>query len=138
MATDCVRRSTLSDAADLRDAIEENHTMAEDRKFNSYDEFFTFYLQQHSDPRNRLMHAIGTTLGIAVVVGAFVVGHPWYALLFFPIGYGFAWTGHFGLEKNKPATFGHPFWSFISDFRMLGLMATGRLASRMKPQMPQS
>jgi hypothetical protein len=138
MATDRVRRSTLSDAAELRDAIEENHAMAEDRKFNSYDEFFTFYLQQHSDPRNRRLHAIGTTLGIAVVVGAFVLGHPWYALLFFPIGYGFAWTGHFGLEKNKPATFGHPFWSFISDFRMLGLMFTGRLAARMKPQMPQS
>ena len=112
--------------------------MAEDRKFHSYDEFFTFYLQQHSDPRNRILHAIGTTLGIAVVVAAFTSGHPWYALLFFPIGYGFAWTGHFVLEKNKPATFGHPFWSFISDFRMLGLMFTGRLAARMKPQMPQS
>ncbi len=112
--------------------------MAEDRKFQSYDEFFTFYLLQHSDPRNRILHAVGTTLGIAVVVLAFVSGHPWYALLFFPVGYGFAWTGHFALEKNKPATFGHPFWSFISDFRMLGLMLTGRLAARMKPQMPQS
>ena len=112
--------------------------MASERKFNSYDEFFSFYLQQHSDPRNRLLHAVGTTLGIAVVVAAFVSGHPWYALLFFPIGYGFAWTGHFGLEKNKPATFGHPFWSFISDFRMLGLMFTGRLAARMKPEMPHS
>jgi hypothetical protein len=112
--------------------------MAEEKKFSSYDEFFTFYLQQHSDPRNRLMHAIGTTLGIAVVVGAFALGHPWYALLFFPIGYGFAWTGHFGLEKNKPATFGHPFWSFVSDFRMLGLMFTGRLASRMSSKTPDS
>jgi hypothetical protein len=106
--------------------------MAEPRKFGSYGDFFDFYLQQHSDPRNRVMHAIGTTLGIAVVVGALVSGHPWYALLFFPVGYGFAWTGHFTLEKNKPATFGHPFWSFVSDFRMLGLMATGRLAARSK------
>ena len=106
--------------------------MAEPRKFESYGEFFDFYLQQHSNPWNRAMHAIGTTLAIAVVVGTLVSGHPWYALLFFPVGYGFAWTGHFMLEKNKPATFGHPFWSFISDFRMLGLMATGRLAARMK------
>jgi hypothetical protein len=112
--------------------------MGEDRKFSSYDEFFTFYLQQHSHPRNRMLHAIGTTLGTAVVLGAFFLGHPGYALLFFPIGYGFAWTGHFGLEKNKPATIGHPVWSFVSDFRMLGLTFTGRLASRMKPQMPQS
>ena len=106
--------------------------MAESTKFDSYEQFFDFYLQQHSDPRNRLLHAIGTTLGVAVVVWAFVSGHRWYALLFFPIGYGFAWTGHFGLEKNKPATFGHPFWSFISDFRMVGMMLTGRLAARME------
>ena len=112
--------------------------MAEPLKFATYDEFFQFYLQQHSDPRNRILHAIGTTLGVAVVVSAFVTGHPRYALLLFPIGYGFAWTGHLLLEKNKPATFGHPFWSFISDFRMIGLMVTGRLEARMKPQMPQS
>ena len=108
--------------------------MAEPVKFATYNEFFQFYLRQHSEPRNRILHAIGTTLGLAVVVGAFVTGHPWYALLFFPIGYGFAWTGHFVLEKNKPATFGHPFWSFISDFRMIGLMVTGRLGKKYKKQ----
>ena len=106
--------------------------MTEPRMFRSYDEFFAFYLQQHSDPANRWMHAIGTTLGLAVAITAFATHHPWYALLFLPIGYGFAWTGHFLLEKNKPATFGHPFWSFISDFRMLGLMLTGRLNSRLR------
>ena len=105
--------------------------MSEPAKFETYEDFFQFYLQQHSDPRNRILHAIGTTLGVAVVLGAFITGHPWYALLFFPIGYGFAWTGHFLLEKNKPATFGHPFWSFISDFRMIALMLTGRLGQRM-------
>jgi len=111
--------------------------MAEPAKFASYDEFLTFYLQPHSKPTNRDMHAIGTTLGIAVVIAAFVTGHPWYALLFFPVGYGCAWFGHFVLEKNKPATFGHPFWSFISDFRMLALMLTGRLSARMQ-QAPRS
>lgn len=111
--------------------------MASQEKFTTYEEFFEFYLQQHSDPRNRMLHAIGTTLGIAVAVWAFGTGHPWYAFLFLPIAYGFAWTGHFVLEKNKPATFGYPFWSFISDFRMLGLMMTGRLASRTKLPTPE-
>lgn len=101
--------------------------MAEPKEFQTYGEFFKFYLQEHSDPRNRILHAIGTTLGVVVVLGALLLGHPWYALLFFPIGYGFAWTGHFLLEKNRPATFRYPFWSFISDFRMVGLMLTGRL-----------
>ncbi len=74
------------------------------------------------------MHALGTTFGTVVMIVAFATHRPWFALLFFPIGYGFAWTGHFLLEKNRPATFQYPFWSFISDFRMLFLMFTGRLA----------
>lgn len=104
------------------------------RQFRSYNEFFAFYVQQHSCLSNRLMHAAGTTLGIVVAVLAFALGHPWYALLWIPVAYGFAWTGHFLLEKNTPATFGHPFWSFISDFRMLFLMLTGRLTPWLKKQ----
>ena len=106
------------------------------RTFRSYDEFFAFYLEQHGDAGNRWMHAIGTSLGLVVAVLAFAKHHPWYALLWIPLGYGFAWTGHFLLEKNTPATFGHPFWSLISDFRMLGLMVTGRLGSRLRKVTP--
>ncbi|HUS19898.1 MAG TPA: DUF962 domain-containing protein [Terriglobales bacterium] len=97
------------------------------RKFATYDEFFAFYVQQHRDPANRILHACGTLLGVSIMVGAFIAGHPWWALLWIPVAYGFAWTGHFLLEKNQPASFGHPLWSFISDFRMLSLMLTGRL-----------
>jgi hypothetical protein len=99
--------------------------------FASYDEFFTFYLHEHSDPRNRAMHAVGTILGLCILIVPFVIGHPWYALLWPVVSYAFAWTGHFLIEGNKPATFGHPFWSLISDFKMLGLMLTGKLKARM-------
>jgi hypothetical protein len=102
----------------------------EQQRFADYEQFFTFYLSEHSDPRNRAMHAAGTVLGLCTLVLPFVFGHPWYALLWPVVAYSFAWTGHFLIEGNKPATFGHPFWSFISDFRMLGLMLTGRLKQR--------
>jgi hypothetical protein len=102
-----------------------------DQTFASYDEFFAFYLREHSHPRNRLMHAAGTLLGLCTLIIPIAIGHPWYALLWPVVAYGFAWTGHFLIEGNKPATFGHPFWSFISDFRMLGLMLTGRLGARL-------
>jgi hypothetical protein len=101
-------------------------------EFSSYDEFLTFYLHEHSNPRNRAMHAAGTLLGLCTLIVAFAIKHPWYALLWPVVAYSFAWTGHFLIEGNKPATFGHPFWSFISDFRMLGLMATGKLKARME------
>lgn len=96
-------------------------------KFSSYDEFFAFYLEQHCHPMNRLLHALGTVCGLLIVLAAFYYRHPWYAFLWLPVAYGFAWTGHFVIERNRPATFGHPFWSFVSDFRMLGRMLTGRL-----------
>jgi len=113
-------------------------TVSDTPKFRSYQEFFEFYLREHGDRGNRWMHAIGMLLGMALAVAAFVLHHPWYALLWIPVGYGFSFAGHFLIEKNKPATFGHPFWSFISDFRMLGLMLTGRLAvhSRANDNLP--
>ncbi len=104
----------------------------EQPRFANYEQFFTFYLGEHSDPRNRAMHAAGTLLGLCTLIVPFIIGHPWYALLWPLVAYGFAWTGHFLIEGNKPATFGHPFWSFISDFRMLGLMLTGRLGERLE------
>ena len=106
------------------------------QQFSSYNEFFTFYLHEHSDARNRAMHAAGTVLGLCTLIVPFAIGHPWYALLWPLVAYGFAWTGHFLMEGNKPATFGHPLWSFISDFRMLGLMVTGRLKARMQAVTP--
>ncbi|HVH87590.1 MAG TPA: DUF962 domain-containing protein [Terriglobales bacterium] len=110
----------------------------EDRSFTNYDEFFAFYLEQHSSPGNRVMHACGTLLGLAVLIWALATGHYIWALLWIPIGYGFAWTGHFLIEGNKPATFGHPWWSFISDFRMLGLMLSGKLSVASPKKEPAS
>lgn len=101
-------------------------------QFNSYDDFFLFYLQQHRNPANRALHVTGTSLGVLTVIVAIVLGHPWWAFLWLPIAYGCAWTGHLLLEKNRPATFGHPFWSFISDFRMVWLIFTGQLEKWME------
>ena len=106
------------------------------KQFATYEEFFAFYLEAHSNPTNRKLHAIGTGLGAAVGLAALLARKPKYVLLWPVISYGFAWTGHFFVEGNKPATFGHPLWSLVSDFRMLYLMVTGNLdaARAAKPE----
>jgi hypothetical protein len=93
----------------------------------TYPEFWRVYLAAHSDPRTRGLHYLGTGLAIAALVIA-GLSQDWRWLVAAPTaGYAFAWFGHVVFEHNRPATFGHPTWSLISDLRMLGLFLSGRL-----------
>lgn len=94
----------------------------------TYSEFWDFYVREHSQPMTRVLHFIGTSLGL-LSLAWFIWRGTWY---YFPaslvIGYGFAWFAHFVVEKNKPATFQYPLWSFISDYKMMWYMLTGRMS----------
>ncbi len=92
----------------------------------SYAQFWPYYLREHAHPRTRALHYIGTTLVIVLLIAGVAV-EPWaFAAMPFA-GYGFAWFAHGAVEHNKPATFTHPWWSLISDFRMFFLAVSGRL-----------
>lgn len=93
----------------------------------NYTEFWDFYVREHSLPLTRILHFIGTSLGIVLLVWFLARGQWYFFPAFFVVGYGFAWFAHFVVEKNKPASFKYPFWSFISDFKMMWYMATGRM-----------
>lgn len=95
----------------------------------TYAEFWDFYVAEHSKPLTRLLHFAGTMLGIALLVYFVATGRWYYFPFFFVVGYAFAWSAHFFVEKNRPATFKYPFWSFISDFKMFGLMLLGRMSA---------
>jgi hypothetical protein len=94
----------------------------------TYAEFWRRYLAAHADRRTRALHYLGTG-GALLLLAMAALSRDWRWLIAAPlVGYGFAWTGHFVFERNKPETFGHPFWSLYSDFRMLALFLAGRLA----------
>jgi hypothetical protein len=100
----------------------------------SYAEFWRVYLAAHADPRTRGMHYLGTAFAVAAIVIAGLL-QDWRWLVAAPIaGYAFAWFGHFVFEHNRPATFGHPAWSLLSDFRMLGLFLSGRLDGELRSE----
>lgn len=86
--------------------------------YSSFKEFYPYYLQEHSDKRCRIMHYIGSTLVLAVLIYALVSANYWWLLALPIIGYGFAWLGHFVFEKNKPATFQYPLYSLLGDWVM--------------------
>jgi hypothetical protein len=96
------------------------------RPHRTYEEFWPFYVSQHMHPRTRALHFAGTALVLASLAAAVLVSPAW--LLMAPVaGYGFAWIGHFFVEKNRPATFTYPLWSLRGDFRMFRLMLVGRM-----------
>jgi hypothetical protein len=96
-------------------------------RFSSFAEFYPFYLSEHRTVACRRLHFVGTTLVISLFAMA-VVTMTWWLLVLTPVvGYGFAWVGHFAFERNKPATFAHPWYSLLGDFAMFRDILLGRI-----------
>lgn len=97
------------------------------KQYTTFAEFYPFYLSEHSHPVCRLLHVVGSGLVLATTLYAMAT-RRWALLWLLPlIGYGFAWVGHFFFEKNKPATFTYPLYSFMADWVMFKDVLTGRL-----------
>lgn len=101
-------------------------------RIKTYPEFWDFYVQEHSHPATRLLHFAGTSLAILLLVWFIWRGSWFYFPLCLVVGYGFAWAAHFFVEKNKPATFKYPLWSFVSDYKMMFYMLTGKMNSEVE------
>ena len=103
-----------------------------DQHFETFDDFWPYYLGEHADPANRMLH-VGGLLAAAGVVGyAAATRKPRLLALAPALGYGAAWIGHFFIEKNRPATFKHPLWSAMGDFKMTGMTLTGRIDDELR------
>ena len=101
--------------------------MITEPKFKSFKEFYPFYLSEHSKKSTKLLHVIGS-LGVIGIICYSIYSGEWKLLYYTPLcGYGFAWFAHFFFEKNRPATFTYPLYSFLGDWVMLKDILTGNV-----------
>ncbi|ALN87374.1 hypothetical protein LC55x_4123 [Lysobacter capsici] len=96
-------------------------------RFASFSEFYPFYLSEHSNRTSRRLHFIGSWGVLILLALAIFSGRPWLLLGALVCGYGFAWVGHFFFEKNRPATFKHPLYSFVGDWVMFKDILIGKI-----------
>ena len=87
-------------------------------RYTSFKQFYPFYLGQHANVTCRRLHVIGTLSAVALATTSLALQQPSRLLVAPLVAYAFAWVGHFFFEKNTPATFQHPWYSFRGDLTM--------------------
>ena len=113
-----------------------------ERKFQlpiqNYHEFYRFYLTEHRNIMSRRLHVVGSSVGLYFFSKAIRQRKAQYFVYGLLSGYACAWIGHFIFEKNKPASFKQPVYSFISDWRMFADVLRGHLSlqDRAKDKIP--
>ena len=129
MSSSTGRISSSSSSGDSK-SRRPNHQDHHRDRYKSFHDFYPFYLSQHSKPLTKYFHFVGTTLAMIMFVGIIVtrggvddddVGTVSSIRLWISVpivGYGFAWISHAFIEKNKPATFEYPLYSFLGDMRL--------------------
>jgi hypothetical protein len=96
--------------------------------FSTFAEFYPFYLKEHSNKMCRRLHFVGSTAALGCLIMLIATRQPIYLLYGLLAGYGFAWIGHFFFEKNKPASFKRPIYSFMGDWVMYRDIWTGKVS----------
>ena len=96
-------------------------------RYASFRDFYPYYLSEHSNLVCRRLHFLGSTLALVFFATAIVTRNAWWVLGAFVSAYGCAWIGHFVFEKNRPATFTYPFYSFAGDWVMFADMLRGKI-----------
>ena len=96
-------------------------------QYARFRDFYPYYLSEHSNPTCRRLHFLGSTLALVFFVTAIATRNAWWVLAALFAAYGCAWIGHFVFEKNRPATFTYPFYSFAGDWVMYVDMLRGKV-----------
>jgi len=95
-------------------------------------EFWPHYVLAHRHPVTRGFHFTGTLTAWALAAAAIALRNARLVLAALLVPYALAWFSHFFVEHNRPATFGHPLWSWLADQRMVALMLAGKMGDEVR------
>jgi hypothetical protein len=89
------------------------------KEYDNFDDFYhEYFLTGHRHKYTKLFHFLA--IGFALLFGILflsTLNWRWFGLAVF-IGYALSIVSHYLFEKNKPATYDYPVYSFFSAFRM--------------------
>jgi hypothetical protein len=97
------------------------------KRHASFAEFYPFYLGEHADRTTRRLHFAGSALGLFCLLELIFTGDARWFVAALVAGYGFAWFSHLVFEKNRPATFHQPLYSFMGDWVMFWQILKGKI-----------
>lgn len=100
-------------------------------KFITFRAFWPYYLGEHRRSGTRILHFFGTLTPLLLIPLSLITRRVWLLLLWPLISYLVAWFSHFVVERNKPATWNYPLYSLMADYKMCGLMITGKLGEEL-------
>lgn len=102
------------------------------REPHTFSEFWPSYVLAHPQPLTRILHLIGTLVGWGFLAAAIVLGKPWLILAALLLPYALAWFSHFFVEHNRPASFSHPFWSWLADQKMAAMVLSRKMSEEVR------
>jgi hypothetical protein len=86
------------------------NTQTDIKSLKTFAEFYPFYLGEHSNRTCRRLHFVGSSLSLGCLLLVFTTGNL-----------------YFGFEKNKPASFKRPLYSFMGDWVMYKDILIGKI-----------
>jgi hypothetical protein len=98
-----------------------------ENQYNTFDSFYkNYFLVGHQHKHTKLFHFLAIALAIIFGVAFLLTLIFWFLALAILTGYGLSIISHYLFEKNKPATYEYPVYSFFSAFRMFFETLIGR------------
>jgi hypothetical protein len=101
--------------------------MDPNERFKTFEDFYPFYLGEHTNRTSRRLHFVGTSMALILLLVALGTGAWWLIAAAFVQGYALAWIGHFFFEHNRPATFKYPLLSLRGDWRLWWEIVSGKV-----------